>query len=129
MLVLVTRVRFFAYLSAVVTGGAGLFGVVGDGCSCFSIVSFTSSCWQKYKNRVWDSFVNTLHEEKEWHTVYLYSIQHRLDDAGHCDYAVFVVQVDAVQHHLVCPADEIAQTLIDAAVTRRQRRAADDDEG
>lgn len=78
---------------------------------------------------VWDSFVNTLHEEKEWQAVYLYSIQHRLDDAGHCDYAFFVVQVDAVQHHLVCPADEIAQTLVDAAVTRRQRRAADDDEG
>lgn len=26
------------------TGGAGLLGVVGDGCSCFSMVNLTSSC-------------------------------------------------------------------------------------
>lgn len=33
------------HLSAVVVaGGAGLFGVVGDGCSCFSMVNLTSSC-------------------------------------------------------------------------------------
>lgn len=33
------------HLSAVVVaGGAGLLGVVGDGCSCFSMVSFTNSC-------------------------------------------------------------------------------------
>lgn len=25
-------------------GGAGLLGVVGDGCSCFSMVNLTSSC-------------------------------------------------------------------------------------
>lgn len=38
-----------AHLSAGVGvgGGAGLLGVVGDGCSCFSMVSFTSSCWQE----------------------------------------------------------------------------------
>lgn len=36
------------HLSAVVAGGAGLLGVVGDGCSCFSMVSFTSSCSHKH---------------------------------------------------------------------------------
>lgn len=35
------------YLSVLVTGGAGLLGDVGDGCSCFSIVSFTSSCYKR----------------------------------------------------------------------------------
>lgn len=35
----------YTHLSAVVVaGGAGLLGVVGDGCSCFSMVSFTNSC-------------------------------------------------------------------------------------
>lgn len=35
------------------TGGAGLLGVVGDGCSCFSMVNLTSSCLQ---NNSVDSF-------------------------------------------------------------------------
>lgn len=34
------------HLSAGVAAGVGLLGVVGDGCSCFSMVSFTNSCLQ-----------------------------------------------------------------------------------
>lgn len=33
-------------------GGAGLLGVVGDGCSCFSMVNLTSSCSKRISTDV-----------------------------------------------------------------------------
>lgn len=43
--VLVSMFACYTHLSAgAAAGGAGLLGVVGDGCSCFSMVNLTSSC-------------------------------------------------------------------------------------
>lgn len=53
---------------------------------------------------------------------YLDSIQHGFDDAGDGRHVLLVLQVDAVQHHLVRPADEIGQTLVHAVVAGGQRR-------
>lgn len=57
--------------------------------------------------------------EKE---VYLHSIQHRLDDTGDRCHVLLVLQVDAVQHHLVGPADEVGQALVHTVVAGGQRR-------
>lgn len=43
--VLMNMFACYTHLSAgAEAGGAGLLGVVGDGCSCFSMVNLTSSC-------------------------------------------------------------------------------------
>ena len=53
---------------------------------------------------------------------HLYSIQHCFDDAGDRRHVFLVLKVDAIQHHLVRPADEVGQALVDAVMTGRQRR-------
>lgn len=53
---------------------------------------------------------------------YLHSIQHRFDDAGDRRHVLLVLQVDAVQHHLVGPTDEVGQALVHAVVAGGQRR-------
>lgn len=115
------------HLSAVVVaGGAGLLGVVGDGCSCFSMVSFTNSCSQKDTTV---SFSGTREECRKHYPhflyhqrTYLYSIQHCFDDTGDRRHIFLVLQVNAIQHHLVCPTDKVGQTLIHAVMAGRQRR-------
>lgn len=53
---------------------------------------------------------------------YLHSIQHRFDDTGDRCHIFLVLQVDAIQHHLVRPTDKVSQTLIDAVMAGRQCR-------
>lgn len=53
---------------------------------------------------------------------YLYSIQHCLDDNGDRCHIFLVLQVNAIQHHLVCPTNKVSQTLIDTVMAGRQRR-------
>lgn len=112
-----------SHLSVVVAGSAGLLGVVGDGCSCFSMVSFTSSCSQIEKTVDSASSINTPQEDTaSQQRPYLHSIQHRFDDIGDGRHIFLVLQIDAIQHYLVCPAYEVGQTLIHTAMARRQRR-------
>ena len=56
---------------------------------------------------------------------YLYSIQHCFDDTGDRCHVLFILQVNAIQHHLVWPTDEVCQTLIHTAMARRQRRTVE----
>lgn len=53
---------------------------------------------------------------------YLYSIQDCFDDVGDRCHIFLVLQVNAIQHHLVCPTDKFSQTLINAVMAGRQRR-------
>ncbi len=55
---------------------------------------------------------------------HLHTIQHSFDHRGDGCHSVLVVEVDALQHHLVGPANEIRQTLIDAVMTGGHCRAA-----
>lgn len=64
-------------------------------------------------------FLGSLWQDK----TYLHSIQHCLDDTSHSCHILLVLQVDAIQHDLVGPTDEVAQTLVDATVAGSQRRA------
>lgn len=52
---------------------------------------------------------------------YLYSIQHCFDDTGDRCHIFFVLQVNAIQHHLVSPTDEVGQTLVYTVMAGRQR--------
>lgn len=115
---------FRPYLSVLVRGGAGLLGDVGDGCSCFSIVSFTSSCYKRtHSGYKYASVVLTL-SQMHISSPHLHTIQHGFDHRGDGCHSVLVVEVDALQHHLVGPTNEIRQTLIDAVMTGGHCRAA-----
>lgn len=112
------------YLSVLVTGGAGLLGDVGDGCSCFSIVSFTSSCYKRTHSGYKYASVALTLSQTHISSPHLHTIQHAFDHRGDGCHSVLVVEVDALQHHLVGPTNEIRQTLIDAVMTGGHCRAA-----
>lgn len=102
-----------------------MLGDVGDGCSCFSIVSFTSSCYKRtHSSYKYASVVLTL-SQTHISSPHLHTIQHAFDHRGDGCHGVLVVEVDALQHHLVGPTNEIRQTLIDAVMTGGHCRAAE----
>lgn len=67
----------------------------------------------------WEDAENT---HPTQHPSHLYSVQDGFDDTGDDCQVVLVLQVDAIQHHLVGPADEVGKTLIHPIMAGRQRR-------
>lgn len=59
---------------------------------------------------------------------YLDPIQDGLDDCGDRDHVVLVIQVDAVQHDVVGPADQVGKALVHPVVTRRHSRTEEKEE-